>query len=141
MAKGALDKLLENAAAEPEVPQEPVEVPQTAQQIVAESNRKLAVAQAETKKNYVELVSQDKVEISMAPMYRPYFGDVMTVSLNGLSIYFPLDGRAYKVPVAYAMIIQQRRRAVDDYITRTNKMADVQSNLEQTPGDLELIPR
>lgn len=136
-SKSAIDKILSDAAPEATKTKAKAE----AKAVVSKSNQELAKAQKLVQKNAKELKEQDQVTLSMAPMYRPYFGDVMTVSLNGLSIYFPLDGRGYKIPKAYAQIIQERRRRVDEHIMRTQRLANVTQNFERSAGELELIPR
>lgn len=138
MARNTLDKILEDAPADLAGSSENSG---DMKKIVAKSNQELAKSLALVAQNVADLKKEDKVSVSMAPMYRPYFGDVMTVSINGLSVYLPLDGRSYKMPKAYAMVIQGRRRMVDDHITRTARLADIQSNVERSAGELELIPR
>ena len=91
-----------------------------------------------TKSNYQELLKSDKFEVSISPMYKPYFGEVMAVGLNGLFIYVACDGKRYSVPKEYASIIATRIRGVDDMLARRNKMADVQ---ETHAGQLALVPR
>lgn len=83
----------------------------------------------------------EKVEVSISPMYQPHFGKVMPVILNGIPIYIPCDGRAYKVPKQYASIIKQRIRMVDDQIQRTKSLSDVSGNIEQYAGQKQLIQR
>ena len=138
MARNTLDKILEDAPADLAGSSESSG---DMKKIVTKSNQELAKSLALVAQNVTDLKKEDKVSVSMAPMYRPYFGDVMTVSINGLSVYLPLDGRSYKMPKSYAMVIQGRRRMVDDHITRTARLADIQSNVERSAGELELIPR
>lgn len=112
------------------------------QAVITAANRELA--QADKRKiieNQVDLKKEKQVLVTMSPQYQSYFGEVMTVGLNGINIYFPVDGRSYKVPYSYAMIIQQRRRMVDDQLMRRSKLADVTRNREDYAGGLELIPR
>ena len=138
MARNTLDRILEDAPADLAGSSENSG---DMKKIVAKSNQELAKSLALVAQNVTDLKKEDKVSVSMAPMYRPYFGDVMTVSINGLSVYLPLDGRSYKMPKSYAMVIQDRKRMVDDHITRTARLADIQSNVERSAGELELIPR
>lgn len=96
---------------------------------------------AKIKANANVLKKSDTVGVALAPMYRPYFGDIMTVSLSGLSIYFPVDGRTYQIPKPYAAMIHERRRRVDDMLTRTGRMANIQGNRESYAGEITLIPK
>lgn len=98
-----------------------------------------AVTEQETLRSmHQKLVGEERVRLSLAPQYRPYFGKVMVVSLGGIPIYFPVDGMSYAVPRSYAKIIQERRRRIDAYLMRKNRLADVRSNLEGYAGELQL---
>ena len=77
---------------------------------------------------------QDLVSVTLAPTYRHPFGMVMPVRLNGMSIYIPCNGKAYKIPRAYAAIVHARRRAFDEQEMRQESMSQVQNNFEQFPG-------
>lgn len=109
----------------------------------ADSLAKTQLAEAEIQhKETVKKIKKAKlVEVSLAPMYAPYFGDIMTVSINGVSIYFPCNGRRYKVPEPFAALIHERRRKVDDHEMRRDMLSNVSENVEQVPGARELIPR
>lgn len=137
-AKNALDTVL--SAASDEIAKAP-KTSQDAKDAIARSNRVVAESQKVMQETAQKLKSEAKKPVTLAPMYQPYFGEVMTVGLNGLNIYVPVNGRTYQVPESYAMIIQERRRRVDAHILRTNRLANVQSNFERTAGELVLIPR
>lgn len=109
--------------------------------LAAKASAEMSESLKKTQENLVELQNSKLVALSMSPMYAPYFGEVMTVGLNGLNIYFPVDGRTYKVREPYAMIIKKRQRAVDDLIKRQERMANVTANKEQSAGEMVLIPR
>jgi hypothetical protein len=81
---------------------------------------------------------QPKVPVILAPMYAVYFGNVMTVTINGISIRFRVDGSTQKVPETYADEIARRRMAVDTQLRRQQRMSNVQNNKEQNPGELAL---
>lgn len=133
MARSAIDKVLDNA---------PESSPQVkTQTAIAKSNQAYDKAQKKTLENYSELLAEEKVEVTLAPMYQPYFGEIMTVGLNGLNIYVPVDGRSHKVPKSYAGIIHGRRRMVDDQISRRNRLSNVSANRESYAGELTLVPR
>jgi len=133
-SKSPLDQILSDM---PETQAAPIEV----QKAITRSNQAVAKAQKLVQENAAQLRAEEKVSISLAPMYRPYFGDVMSVFLNGLPIYLPIDGRSYQIPKSYAMIVQERRRRVDEHVMRSQRLADVQSNFERSAGELVLIPR
>ena len=114
---------------------------QPQQSIAANASTAMVEAERQTAALYKQLTTEAQVPVSLAPLYRPYFGDIMTVGLNGLNIYLPVDGRTYQVPASYAPIVQERRRRVDDMIARRQRMADVQSNFERYAGEIKLVPR
>lgn len=87
------------------------------------------------------LEKQKRVSVALSPMYAPYFGEVMTVSLNGFSIYLPVDGRNYEVPEEFARIVHKRRRLVDAQQNVQAKLGDVTNNKDSYAGELVLIPR
>lgn len=116
---------------------------QTVTELQKKADVELREAEQKTLASLKKVRDQEKIKLSLAPQYRAYFGDVMTVGISGLNIYFPVDGRAYEVPKDFAKLIQERRRKVDDFLMRTNRLANVQANRDDTSaaGSLELIPR
>ena len=99
-------------------------------QVAAQTRRK------EMLKAYRE---EEKVAVHISPMYRPYFGNVMIMTLNGFSIYVPVDGNAHKVPKTFAEHINARVAKVDSIIKKTDSMADIARNFESNPGELEIF--
>lgn len=83
--------------------------------------------------------NEPKVEVCMSPMYQPYFGTVMDLTINGISIYLPVDGRTYKLPESFASMANERRIKIDEARTRADRMADVTRNHEKYIGDLKLV--
>ena len=83
--------------------------------------------------------TEKKVPVYLSPMYAPYLGNVMNVTLNGITIFFPVDGSTHMVPISFADIIEERRVMVDATIAKKKRLADIKSNKENTPGELELI--
>ena len=70
-------------------------------------------------------------------MYRPYFGNKMAGSINGITVYIPCDGKVYQIPKSHAIEAMSRVRKVDDMLTRKEKMIDVANNVESAPGDIK----
>jgi len=99
----------------------------------------VAVAEANKHELAKEYTAEEKVPVYLAPLYKPYFGNVMPVCINGISIFFPVDGTTHMVPRSYAAIIEERRQAVDAIINKQGRMANISSNVETSPGELELI--
>ena len=86
-----------------------------------------------------QLSEQDKIEVIGAPMYRAYFGNAMLISINGIPIYVPLDGKRYAIPRSYAEIFNARINSVNEDMELEKKRSDVQSNFESYPGQLDLV--
>jgi hypothetical protein len=83
--------------------------------------------------------AQEKVTLSISPLYRPYFGNVMEILLNGVYCAVPVDGRSYALPKSFAYEVYRRVAAVDAQNKRAEKMADVTKNHENFIGELRLI--
>lgn len=84
--------------------------------------------------------NEEKVDIYLSPTYQPYFGKVMRVTINGVSIYFPVNGSTHSVPKTFADEITSRRMKVDEIITKQTRMADIPVNMDaSTPGDTQLF--
>ena len=83
---------------------------------------------------------EEKVDMYLSPTYQPYFGKVMHVTINGASIYFPVNGSTYASPKTFADEITSRRKKVDEIIAKQNRMADIPVNVDSaTPGDLRIL--
>lgn len=96
-------------------------------------------AQARKKEILKAYREEEKVTVHISPMYRPHFGNVMIMTLNGFSIGVPVDGTAHKVPKTFATHINARIAKVDDIIKKTDNMADITKNFEHNPGELEMF--
>lgn len=106
---------------------------------MADSNK--AVAEGERARRELAKVfkGQKKVPVSIPPLYKPYFGRVMTVFLNGVSIAIPCDGKTYEVPASFAEEIQIRIDNQNELIQKKSKLSDVSNNFETSPGALNLF--
>lgn len=109
------------------------------EQAQLKSNQELAVKTAEHKKLAEKLRTEKKVEVIGAPMYRAWFGNMMHISINGVPIFVPLDGKRYSIPESYAEIFNTRIRSVNDDIAMEKVRSNVQSNAESYPGELDLV--
>jgi hypothetical protein len=82
---------------------------------------------------------EPKKSVMVAPMYAPYFGKVMHVSINGCSIAVPCDGRPYDIPKTFAGEVFRRINAINDQQSKAKRYSDVNSNIEGAPGELALF--
>lgn len=83
--------------------------------------------------------AEEKVERSLSPLYEPYLGKVIQISINGITIAFPVNGTTHKVPQSFADEIDSRRMAVDATLLKAKKMAAVADNHESYPGELQMF--
>ena len=82
---------------------------------------------------------EPKKSVMVAPMYAPYFGKVMHVMINGISIAVPCDGRPYDIPETFAGEVFRRINAINDQQSKAKRYSDVNSNIEGAPGELALF--
>ena len=83
--------------------------------------------------------SEPKRVVMIAPTYEAYFGARMHVSINGISISVPCDGRPYEIPDSFAAMVQFRLRGVNDQLTKQKRFSSVSTNSETSPGELPLF--
>ena len=122
---------LNNAEVAPATKAKPKNVPQK-QYDVADVDKK--------QKSLLQIYRGEKlVPVRIAPSYAKYFGAVMRVSINGIVISVKCDGRTVQVPETFATEIYRRMSNMDAYELKTSKIANVQQNLDVTPGSLNFF--
>lgn len=112
---------------------------ETMADITKEASVKLVKAENRRKALLKEYTSEEKVPMYLSPMYASHFGRVMQVMINGISIFFKVDGSTQMVPQSFADEITARRMAVDAILTKQSKMSDISSNAETSPGEITLF--
>lgn len=110
-------------------------------QLQRANDEELRKLQMKQKQLLAQYKAQPKVEVTVSPMYAPYFGNNQPVELNGCKIYIPCDGKAYKIPKSFAREVKSRVRKVDNQIKRMHKIADYRANEEAYIGEKDLISR
>lgn len=100
----------------------------------------LSLDQLESRKRKLigQYIAEERLPIVLAPMYAAYFGNVMTVALNGISIKVRVDGSSQKVPKSFADEIDYRRMQIDQQLRRQQRMSNISANIERNPGELPL---
>lgn len=111
------------------------------QNLNAQSNSELRVADNKIKSCYKRLLQEKKARISISPMYAPYVGDSLCVSINGYPVYIPVDGQAYEIPESYADIANEMIERIDDSIRAAKNMSNIPNNCEQFAGAKSFISR
>jgi len=98
-------------------------------------------AEKKRKKLYKHYQDEEKYPVQISPLYKPTFGEVMSIHINGFSIYVPCDGKIYNVPKTFAAEVASRIGKADQYSENTERMSDIQNNIDplEAPGELKLI--
>ena len=97
------------------------------------------VAENTRKKLLLHYKDEEKVSRSVSPLYEPYFGKVMQISINGITIAFPIDGTTHQIPQTFADALDSRVMAIDAIIKKSKKMAKIPENYERNPGELKMF--
>jgi len=111
----------------------------TAAQATRESDLAVKDAEKERKALARQLKKQRTKPVQVSPLYQPYFGRVMTVTINGTSVAIPCDGKTYNVPAAFAEEIKIRIYKQDQLLMKKRRMGRVSDNFEASPGELQLF--
>ena len=96
-------------------------------------------AELERKKLARLFKKQKTVPVQISPLYQPYFGKVMTVTINGTSVAVPCDGKTYKIPASFAEEVKIRMYNQDQLLMKKRRMSNVSKNFESSPGELQLF--
>lgn len=103
---------------------------------IEEETRDLDLAQ----KNLINVYKKEnKIPVRVAPSYAKYFGRVMRVSINGISVAVRCDGNNVQLPESFAAEVMRRMSEVDKWESRLNKMSNVEKNYETSPGQLNFF--
>lgn len=106
--------------------------------VATRQNRSLLAKDRARKQLATRYSKEPKLSVMVAPMYAPYFGKVMHVMINGVSIAIPCDGQPYNIPKTFAEEVYRRLRAVNEAELKSKRFADVSANVERAPGELAL---
>ena len=114
----------------------------TAPSTPAYTEAKAAVAYNKLELKRKQLVnvykSETKVPVTVSPFYAPYLGRVVRVSVNGIIVDIPADGKTYQVNKTHADHIVSKIKRIDAMIARQKRAGDVSNNFEYSPGELYL---
>lgn len=83
--------------------------------------------------------AEELVEVTISPLYANEFSNNMPISLNGVRINIPVNGKPYKIPYSFALEVANRIAKVDEKAKRYARLSDVSSNFERSPGELKLF--
>lgn len=83
--------------------------------------------------------NEPQVERSLSPLYADYLGKVVQISINGITIAFPVNGVTYKIPESFANEIDSRRMAIDATLNKAKRMSNITANSEKYAGELGMF--
>jgi hypothetical protein len=81
---------------------------------------------------------ESQMNIMISPFYRPYFGDSMRIAINGFAVFIPCDGQTRRIAKSFAAEGLRRIAAVDAYVLKRDRRADIANNFETSPGELKI---
>ena len=91
-------------------------------------------------KSLVQAYTQEpKVSVRVAPSYAKYFGRIMRVSINGISVAVPCNGTTLSLPASFADEVMRRMAEMDKYELRASRMANASQNFETNPGQINFF--
>lgn len=85
--------------------------------------------------------SEKKVPVSVAPQYAAEFSNNMRVTINGISIFVPINGKTYMVPETFAAEVQRRVAKVNVKLNRFKKKNGMTNDViieEKSIGEIKL---
>ena len=116
---------------------------------MATKKKSVEVEKAQSDKNVRQRTARSKIAalaqqysneprkpVSLSPQYQPYFGKVARISLNGISIFIPCNGRTYDIPESFAAEIRGKIYRTDQSLQRQNKASEIK--FERYAGELKL---
>ena len=83
--------------------------------------------------------NQELETVMIPPLYKPYFGKVLPIMIQGVEVAIPVNGKAYKVPKVFAARARVLMHTQDELIEKSQRAADIQSNFEKSPGELAIF--
>ena len=84
-------------------------------------------------------MNEEKVAVSISPMYRPYLGNTARVSVNGIMVVIPCNGKSYKVPKSHAEAVLGSIQQINERLIRKDKMKNIVNNVESSPGEIRFF--
>lgn len=114
------------------------EVIKTSEAVRVDGSKRLHTAEMRRRELAQIYKNQRKIPVNISPLYKPHFGDTLTITINGITTVIPCDGKTYHLPQTFATEALARVAKTNEIMERSNKMSDITSNFEQAPGELTL---
>ena len=80
---------------------------------------------------------EQKFPVSVSPFYAPYLGNNVPISIQGILVYVPADGKTYKIPETFAAELIQAMAKIDERQRKMQKLSNVTSNVEHSIGEIK----
>ena len=109
----------------------------TSQELTHRMNVEMDKAKARKQELFQIYKNAKKVPIQISPFYAPYFSKNQPLSINGIAIYVPCDGKTYHVPKPFADLAMRRIQRIDALIQKQGAMSSFIE--ERYAGEAELI--
>ena len=83
-------------------------------------------------------MKEEKVPVTISPLYSPHLGRVAKVQVNGIMVEIPADGNTYMINKTHAEAALTRIRKIDAMTDRLKRASQIQNNIERLPGELKI---
>ena len=103
----------------------------------ANANRRIQVKENQRRTLVKHYLSEEKIPVTISPLYAPYLGRVVPVLVNGVRVDIPADGRTYQINSTHASEILAKIRRINEMLARQKKAGDVSNNVESSIGELQ----
>ena len=109
----------------------------TAASVQHELEMKVINKERDRKSLFKHYMEEEKILVTVSPFYAPYLGKNVMVSLQGIAVFVPANGKGYRIPKSFAAELFDAISKIDERQQKLNRMADVQQNLESSIGALK----
>lgn len=136
--KSAVESIAEEIASNEEIHLKEVSVAVAQKRAMASLND----LQVRQNKFLDKVRNEEKVPVSVAPQYASEFSNNMRVTINGISVFIPIDGKTYMVPETFAAEIQRRVYNVNRKLNRFKRKGNTANNVifeEKSIGEIKLF--
>lgn len=103
------------------------------------ADQQLREATMRTKKLGTIYMHEKKVSVTISPFYAPYIGRTANITVNGIAVYVPADGRAYSIPESHAASLRKKLKNIDKIVARGKALGNVANNVERFVGELKMF--
>lgn len=118
-------------------PAEVAPVKASAPQVEVGEHRRVHIKENQRRELVKKYLSEEKIPVTISPLYAPYLGKIVPVLVNGIRVDIPADGRTYQINSTHASEVIAKIRRINGMLARQKKAGDVTNNVERTIGELK----